>query len=139
VSDARPLPEPDELSRAFWDAAREGRLVVQRCESCGRLQYPPDVACVHCGSTDVGPAEVSGRGTLWTYTVVDRLFHAGFADALPYVVALVELEEDAGVRLLTNVVDADPASLEIGMALEVTFEPRGDVALAQFRPARAPS
>lgn len=134
-ADPRPLPLPDDVSRFFWDGAREGRLLVQRCQRCSKLQYPPDVVCVHCQSEDLAPTEVTGRGQLWSYTVVERLFHAGFADSLPYVVALIELEEQEGLRLLTNVVDASPGELRVGLPVEVTFEDHGEVVLPQFRPA----
>jgi uncharacterized OB-fold protein len=135
--DRRPRPAPDETSAPFWDGARDGRLVVQRCAACERYQYPPDVACVHCQATELVPTEVSGRGVLWSFAVVDRAFHAGFVEAVPYVVALVELDEQPGLRLVTNVVDASPDELEVGMAVRVTFEARGDVALPQFRPVGA--
>ena len=133
--DPRPVPEPDEVTAFFWDAAREGRLEIQRCESCEQYQYPPDVACVHCQSTELTPAQVSGRGSLYSYTRVDRAFHAGFAGQLPYVIGLVELEEQPGLKLLTNIVGADPEDLKVGMPLEVTFETRRDITLPQFRPA----
>lgn len=140
TADRRPLPEPDEVSAFYWDGARAGQLLVQRCPNCSLLQYPPDVACRSCQSTDLRPTEVSGRATLYSYAVVERPFHAGFVDEVPYVVALVELEEQAGLRLLNNILDARPEELEVGMALEVTFERRrGDVVLPQFRPARTGS
>ena len=135
MTDARPVPLPDEISDFYWQGARDGRLLVQRCQACSKLQYPPDVVCIHCQSLDLVPEQMSGRATVWSYTVVDRLFHAGFADALPYVVALVELDEQEGVRLLTNIVDADPADVRVGLPVEVTFETRGDAVLPQFRPA----
>jgi uncharacterized OB-fold protein len=135
--DPRPRPAPDDTSTPFWDGAREGRLVIQRCAACERYQYPPDVACIHCQSTELEPTEVSGRGVLWSFAVVERAFHAGFVEAVPYVVALVELDEQPGLRLLTNVVDASPDELDVGMAVRVTFEERGDVALPQFRPLGA--
>jgi uncharacterized OB-fold protein len=135
--DPRPRPAADDTSAFFWDAAREGRLLVQRCASCRLFQYPPDVACVHCQSTDLAPTEVSGRGSLYSFAVVDRAFHAGFVESLPYVVARVERDEQPGLRLLTNIVDAAPGSLLVGQELIVTFEVRDDVVLPQFRPAGA--
>ena len=134
-ADPRPLPLPDDVSRFYWDGAGEGRLLLQRCLRCSKLQYPPDVACVHCQSVELEPSEVSGRGRLWSYTVVERVFHAGFADAVPYVVGLIELEEQDGLRILTNIVGASPEELRVGMAVEVTFEDRGAVVVPQFRPA----
>lgn len=133
--DPRPVPEPDEVSRFFWNGARKGQLLLQRCSRCSRFQYPPDVACVHCQATELAPAAVSGRGLLYSYTVVERAFHAGFAHALPYVVGLVELDEQAGLTMLTNIVDVSPEKLQVGMELEVTFEDRGEAVLPQFRPA----
>jgi uncharacterized OB-fold protein len=130
---ARPLPQPDDVSEFFWEGARKGQLLVQRCARCDRFQYPPDVACIHCQSLELEPSEVSGRGTLYSYTVVDRVFHAGFTDALPYVVGLVELDEQPGLRLLTNILDVEPDALRVGMRLEVAFEEREDMVLPQFR------
>ena len=135
-ADPRPVPKPDEVTAFFWDAAGAGRLELQRCGCCELYQYPPDVACVHCQGTDLTPAPVSGRGSLYSYTRVDRAFHAGFAEKLPYVIGLVELEEQPGLKLLTNIVGADPAQLKVGLPVEVTFEARRDMTLPQFRPAR---
>lgn len=111
---------------------------MQRCAACDQYQFPPDVACVHCQSTELPPTLVSGDATLYSFTVVERPFHAGFASCLPYVVGLVELAEQPGLRMLTNIVDAPPESLTIGMALRVTFEDVGDMTLPQFRPAMDP-
>lgn len=135
--DLRPLPLPDEISSFFWDGARNGRLLLQRCRLCSCLQYPPDVACTSCQGTELDPAQMSGRGTLYSYTVVDRAFHNGFVDAVPYVVGLVELEEQPGLRILTNIIDSAHDALRVGMELEVAFEDRGEIVLPQFRQARA--
>lgn len=136
MTDPRPVPAPDDVSGFYWQAAAEHRLVLQRCRSCHKLQYPPEICCVHCQSDQFALAEVSGRGVLYSYAVVDRALHAGFIDALPYVVAFVELDEQPGLRILTNLVDVPPdAPLSCGMPVEVTFEDRGAVTLPQFRPA----
>lgn len=134
-ADERPLPLPDQVSAFFWDGAREGRLLIQRCSACTRYQYPPDVVCTFCQSPRVEPAAVSARGTLYSYSVVDRAFNQGFVNALPYVLALVELDEQSGLRMIANIVEAGSVPLEIGMPLEVTFEDRGEVVMPQFRPA----
>jgi len=138
-ADGRPLPLPDEVSAFFWDGAREGRLLIQRCSACAHYQYPPDVVCTYCQSLGVEAAAVSGRGILYSYSVVDRAFNQGFVDALPYVLALVELDEQPGLRMIANIVEAGDTPLEVGMPLEVTFEDRGEVVLPQFRPARVAS
>ncbi|HVV29887.1 MAG TPA: OB-fold domain-containing protein [Mycobacteriales bacterium] len=132
--DLRPRPEPNETNAFFWDAAAGHQLVLQRCDACSQFQYPPDVACVHCQCTELTPTEMSGRATLYSYAVVDRLFHVGFASVLPYVVGLAELDEQAGLRMLTNIVDTRPEEVQIGMPLEVCFEDRGEITLPQFRP-----
>jgi len=135
--DPRPLPEPDAVSAFFWEGARQQRLMVQRCEACRSMQYPPDVACIRCQSTQLEPTQVSGRGTLYSYAVVDRAYHAGFVDAVPYTVALVELVEQSGLRMITNIVDAEPEQLRVGMDLDVVFERRRGMVLPQFRPVGA--
>jgi uncharacterized OB-fold protein len=138
TTDQRPLPASDDTTRFHWEAAAEGRLVVQRCRACGRLQYPPDVCCLQCQSSDFDHVEVSGRGTLYSYAVVERPFHLGFVDSLPYTVALVELEERAGLLIATNLVGVAPGvTVKIGMPVEVVFEDRGAVTVPQFRLAEA--
>lgn len=133
-TDQRPRPEPDSTTRFHWDAAATRRLVLQRCRSCQKLQYPPDVCCVHCQAEEFDHVEVTGRGTIYSYAIVDRPLHAGFADALPYVVGLVELADQPGLRMITNIVGVPPGTpLSCGMAVEVEFEQRGAVTLPQFR------
>ncbi|HUJ66339.1 MAG TPA: OB-fold domain-containing protein, partial [Acidimicrobiales bacterium] len=106
--DLRPPPQPDSTTKFFWDAAADHRLVLQRCSTCGFREYPPEVVCTECQGEDFEYAALSGRGTLFSFAVVERAFHPGFVAHLPYVVAMVELVEQPGLRLLTNVVDADP-------------------------------
>ncbi len=133
-SDPRPLPAADDVSRFFWESAAEHRLVLQRCRSCGKLQYPPEVCCVHCQAEEFDLAETSGRGVIYSYAVVERPLHAGFVNALPYIVVFVELNDQPGLRILTNLVDVPPgAALSCGMPVEVVFEDRGAVTLPQFR------
>jgi uncharacterized OB-fold protein len=132
--DRRPLPAPDELTRFYWAAAAEHRLVLQRCRSCSKLQYPPEICCAHCQAEEFEAVEASGRGVIYSYSIVDRPLHAGFVDALPYVVVLVELADQPGLRILTNLVDVpEGTSLSCGMPVEVVFEDRGGVVLPQFQ------
>lgn len=139
-TDGRPLPRPDDVSHFFWDAAAEHRLILQRCAACAKLQYPPEVCCIHCQSEEFDTVEASGRGVLYSYSVVERPLHAGFVDALPYVVALVELDDQPGLRMITNLVDVPGGTpLQCGMPVEVVFEDRGTATLPQFRPAGGPS
>ena len=134
VTESRPVPAPDDVSGFYWEAAAQHRLVLQRCRSCHKLQYPPEICCVHCQSEEFELAELAGTGVLYSYAVVDRALHAGFVDKLPYVVAFVELDEQPGLRILTNLVDVPPGTdLSCGMPVEVVFEERGAVTLPQFR------
>ena len=131
---AKPVPTPDEESQPFFDAAQRGVLMVRRCSSCGAFQAPVVESCPECLRDDLAWVEVSGRGTLFTFGVMHQNYHPGFTAELPYNVAVVELEE--GPRLNTNVVGAPNEQLEVGMALEVTFEDAGEgVRLPKFRPA----
>jgi uncharacterized OB-fold protein len=125
---------PDDVSAFFWAAAAEGRLEVQRCNTCGHHHHPPAVACSHCLGDDLGSEAMSGRATVFSYTVARQPFHAGFVEDIPYVVALVALDDDPTVKLLTNIVDVAPEDVSVGLAVEVTFEPAGDQALPVFRP-----
>jgi uncharacterized OB-fold protein len=130
-----PLPLPDPLTQFFWDGAKEGKLLVQQCNECGKHIHPPRPICRHCLSEDLAPVEVSGRATLYTWTVAEQAFHPWFADKLPYVYATVELEEQQ-TKLITNIVGCEPSDLQIGMPVEVTFEPLTDeITLPKFRPA----
>src|SRR5262249_52328711 len=133
-TDPRPVPAPDDVSGFFWNAAAEHRLVLQRCSSCLKLQYPPEVCCVHCQAEEFEPAEVSGRGVIYSYAVVDRPLHAGFLNALPYVVVLVELDEQPGLRILTTLVELrERPALSCGVPVEVAYEDPGSAPLPQFR------
>lgn len=133
----KPVPEPDEVSRFYWEAAREGRLVVQRCSSCRRYLFPPSVACPRCLTDTLVPTPVSGRGRVHAFTVARQAFDPSFD--VPYVLALVELEEDPEVRILTNLVESDPGAVRGGAPVQVVFEARGTTALPQFRLAGTPA
>ncbi len=127
----KPVPEPDEVSRFYWEGAAEGRLLVQRCSTCRRYLFPPSVACPGCLTDTLVPTPVSGRGRVHAFTVARQAFDPSFD--VPYVLALIELEEAPEVRILTNLVESDPAAVSGGAAVEVVFEARGTAALPQFR------
>ncbi len=130
------LPTIEPESAPFWDAAKEGRLLIQRCESCGAAQHYPRPFCAVCWSDQVRWEEASGRGTLYTYSIVYMNDLAPFNERLPYVAAAVDLEE--GPRIMTNIVGADPGDLEVGMAVVVDFEQLNeDVSAPVFRPVRS--
>jgi uncharacterized OB-fold protein len=118
------LPTPDDDSQAFWDAAREQKLLIKRCRACGKAHYYPRPFCPHCWSSEVEWEQASGRATLYTYSVIHSNDLPPFGERVPYVAAVVDLEE--GPRAMSNVVDTDFDLLEVGMALEVTFRPISD-------------
>jgi uncharacterized protein len=129
----RPAPAIEPESARYWSAAHEGRLLVQRCEACGAYQLYPRDHCISCGGP-VDWVEASGRGTVYSFTVIRQNYSRPFRDQLPYVVALVDLEE--GPRLMTNIVGCDADDLSIGMAVRATFEEVSEEAgIALFEPA----
>ena len=130
---ARPIPEITDELRPFFEAAREHRLVVERCPDCKTLRFPARPICSRCLGRRSEWIPVSGRGTVYSFNVMHQVYHPGFAAEVPYSVVLVELEE--GVRILSNVVDCPPAELRIGLPVEVVFERLSDeVTLPKFRP-----
>jgi hypothetical protein len=131
----KPFIPPAQVARFFWDAAKEHRFVIQRCEACGRYVHWPQLRCPACGSDRLAEAELSGRGTVYSFTVVHHVFNPAFADDVPYNLAIVELDEQPGLRVLTNIVECANDALRIGMKVAVTFEDREGYSLPQFRPA----
>jgi uncharacterized OB-fold protein len=130
------LPSPDATTQPFWDACVERRLLFSRCSDCGLAFYYPRPFCKRCWSDNVGWEAASGRGTLYTYSVVHVNDLPPFPQRVPYVAAMVQLAE--GPRVMTNIVDCDVDDLCCGLALEVDFreichDPR--VVIPVFRPA----
>ncbi len=132
----KPLPEPDADSAPFWAGCAEGRLLIQQCGACSAYRFPPAAACPSCGGAEAVWVQASGRATVYSWIVVTHPVPADVYGAeVPYVVALVELEE--GVRLPTNIVGCDPQAITAGMAVEVVFDKvTEDVTLPKFRPAQ---
>jgi uncharacterized OB-fold protein len=121
----------------FWEGTRLDELRVQRCRECGAHRWPPRPRCAACGSFEVAWVAVPGRGTLFSWIVARQAFLPAFARRVPYVVAIVELDEPRGIRLLGNLVEVDPdGPLRPGLPLEVVFEiVTPEVTLPQWRPA----
>jgi uncharacterized OB-fold protein len=115
----RPLPVPDGDTKPYWDAAKEHRLVIQRCQDCQQVIFYPRSVCPHCMSDRIAWIQASGKGTIYSFTVVHRA-PAQFVDGAPYVVALIDLAE--GVRMMSNVVGCTPSAVRIGAAVEVEFD-----------------
>jgi uncharacterized protein len=116
----RLAPSPTAESHPFWTGGRNGELLITRCHGCGHFFHPPGPACWRCRSTDVVPEPVSGRAVVAAYTVNRQNWIPGFEP--PYIVAMVELNDEPDVRLITNVVDVAPDEISVGMAVEVFFE-----------------
>jgi uncharacterized protein len=115
----RVQPLLDDTNRFFWTSGEDGRLRFLGCEACGYLLHPPGPRCPECGGTDLRPRPVSGRGVVATFTVNHQPW-VGEAD--PYVIAIVELAEQPGLRLTTNVVGCPVDDVRIGMDVQVAFE-----------------
>ncbi len=120
-------------TKPFWDGPAQGKLVLPKCNACGVVIWYPRTTCPECASSDVSWFEASGRGTVYSFSIVRRQ-GGPWRDVLPYVLAYVELDE--GPRVLTNIVDVDPAEVSIGQAVRAVFHDTGEGnALVRFRPA----
>lgn len=129
-----PQPRPDFDSEGFWEATRDGRLAICRCLDCRLWMHPPLERCRKCGAkTAFEP--VSGRGTIHSFIVVRHPAVPGYLESLPYVVAIVDLAEQSGLRLPTRLLDADPEKVRIGRSVEAELVdlPGGDFRVACFR------
>jgi uncharacterized protein len=125
----RVLPALDDTNRFFWTSGADGRLRFLRCGACGHWLHPPSPRCPDCGGRDVAPEPVSGRGEVVTFTLNVQPWDG---DPEPYVIAIVELVEQPGLRLTTNIVGCPPEEVAIGQAVQVCFEHRDPVWLPLF-------
>ena len=130
----RPLPRLDELDTAeFWRRTKDGELSYLRCRNCGAIVFYPRQHCTSCFSSDLEWQVASGRGTIYTFSVVRQSYHPFFRNIAPYAVAWIDLEE--GPRLLSNVIGVDdPGTLEVGQAVELEWETHEELAIPLFRP-----
>lgn len=126
------MPRLDPDNEFFWTSGKDGLLRFLRCQDCRYLIHPPVPICPECLSRDVAPDVVSGDAVLWSYTVNHQQWAPGTEE--PYVIGLVEIAEQAGLRLTTNIV-APPDEVEIGMAVHVVFEDHNPVYIPLFAPS----
>ena len=125
------IPTIDSSSAPYWEAARDGRLLIAECAACAKVHHYPRPFCPHCWSEDVRPVQAAGTGTLYPYSTVYVNDLAPFTDRLPYVAAIVELDE--GPRLITNIVNPDQGNgLAVERPVELRIEAEQDFALARF-------
>jgi uncharacterized protein len=128
------IPTPDLETQPFWDACREGRFLLRHCNACGEDHFYPRPFCPKCWSDDVEWKQASGRGTLYTYSVVHQNDLPPFNERVPYVAAVVELDE--GPRVMTNIEGVPHEELRVGMPVVVDFKPLSDaITIAVFRAA----
>lgn len=127
----RAVPAPDPLSDFFWSSGADGRLRFLQCAGCGYYVHPPSVPCPKCLSADIAPAVVSGTGVVATYSVNVQQWTPGQP---PYAIAVVELAEQAGLRLTSNLVGCEPADVRIGQAVQVRFIHRNEIYYPVFTP-----
>lgn len=126
-----PVPVANADSLPYWNAAREGRLVIRKCKACAELHFMPRHLCPHCWSDELEWVDAQGTGSIHSFSIVRRASDPAFASLVPYVIALIELDE--GPRMMANILGADALSAAIGDRVQVTFESRGEAAkLPQF-------
>ena len=132
---AKPLPTVTREGAPFWAGTRNKQLMTQHCPQCNQHQFPPRRICVHCGGRNPGWRAVSGRGRIYSFTVVHRPPESTFAADVPYVVAVIDLLE--GGRMMTNIIDCPIADVRVDMPVMAVFEQVNDeVTLVKFRPVR---
>ena len=128
------IPTIDAASAPYWEAAKQGELLIAQCAACGKVHHYPRPFCPFCWSTEVHWEEASGRAVLYTYSIVRRNDLAPFTERVPYVAGIVELAE--GPRVMTDIVEADFDDVHIGMDLQATFVEIADgVTVPMVRPA----
>jgi uncharacterized OB-fold protein len=129
----KPLPTPDAETAPFWRGTKEHQLLIQKCGDCGAYRFYPRLYCPKCASEAVQWSRVSGRATVYSYTVIHRAPSPGFKPDLPYVLAIVDLDE--GVRMMTNIVGCKPEEVRIGLNVSVVFnDVTSEITLPKFQP-----
>jgi uncharacterized OB-fold protein len=133
---AKPVPAVHPWSQVFWVGTRAHKLLIQRCCLCKRPVFYPRLYCPHCFAAELEWVPSSGRGTVYSYTVVHNNAPSAFAADMPYVIAVVRLEE--GVQMLSNLVECNPDELRCDLPVEVTFEKLDETfTLPKFKPVAA--
>lgn len=128
----RLLPELTPENKAFWTGGAEGRLFITHCDACDTAIHPPEVICPVCLSRDVSPRAAAGTGTIYSFTVNHQQWLPDLT--LPYVIVVVDLDGEQGVRITAEAKGIAPDKVAIGQRVQVTFEPVDDVWIPQFMP-----
>jgi uncharacterized OB-fold protein len=129
---ARPLPFVTHDSEVFWQGCSRGELLVQHCRACGNPQWYPRARCSNCYGYELEWKKSEGKGKIYSFSVVHRGVSQAFDDLIPFVLALVDLEE--GIRMMTHVVECDPSAVTIGMPVTVQFREEDGFKLPVFAP-----
>ena len=130
----KPLPIVTEEARPFWEACRKHKFILQKCKECGHVQYYPRLLCAECWTDSLEWVDATGKGVVYSYTAVHRAPMPGFRPDVPYIIALIDLEE--GVRMMSNVIKCKPEEVRVGMPVTVEFEDIAeDIGLPKFKPA----
>ncbi len=124
-----PVPKATVISQPHWDGCKKGQLLVQHCDECNAYTFPPEIVCPQCLKSSLLWKQSSGKGVIYSFTVVHRPQRPEFA--APYVAAIIELEE--GWHMMSNIIDCDIDSIEIGQAVEVSYVKREDFSLPMFK------
>ncbi len=128
----KPKPRPAPESLPYWQAAREHRLALPKCEDCQKFWFPPSRTCPHCLSTKFSFENVSGKGKIFSFVTFHRVYRPAFANDVPYVVALIELDE--GPRLLSNIMGVTHDQVKCEMRVEVVFDDYDeDISIPKFK------
>ena len=128
---SRILPRPTALSQPYWDGCRQGVLLLQQCPGCGEFQFYPRIICSSCGGGNLNWQASSGKGSVASFTIVQRGITADYP--APYVLALIDLEE--GPRMMSSLIDVVAEDVRVGLSVEVTFTDwSDDIAVPEFRP-----
>jgi uncharacterized OB-fold protein len=129
---AKPIPEITPAMREFFEGARAGRLMVQKCDDCGQLRFPAHEFCSNCLSVRASWTPVSGRGEVYSFNIMHQVYHPGFASQVPYAVVVIALEE--GCKFISNLIGVAPGEIKCGMPVEAVFEKLSDeVSIPKFR------
>src|SRR5687768_13888412 len=127
----KPVPSPSDANKAFWEGCADGKLRLRKCAKCGKHQAPTRNAC-GCGSSELQWVETSGRGKVYSFNVLHRAPDPAFRDELPYVIAIVELEE--GARLMSNITGSPPDAVKVGAPVRAVFETAAEgIGLPKFQ------
>jgi len=132
----KPIPAPDHLTEPFWKGLKQNKLLAQKCQECGALQFFPQSMCSKCLSERLEWVALSGKGRVYSYTVIYRPPSDIFLADVPYTVAIVELEK--GIRMMSNIIGIEPQDMKINIAVEIVFEEiTHAITLPKFRPVKA--